>query len=433
MSGAHHRFPQRSGPKSGDVFASLDIGCSKITCLIARRDIDDPKKFTLLGGGRQQSRGFEAGAITDMEQLERAIRLAVEDAERQAGERIDDVVLGVTGPRLKCQLLSAKISTNGKPVSARDIKRVQAAALSRAEAKLDGHIVLTAHPVAYRIDGQDGVKDPTGMHGQTLGVLVSVVSVPETQLLNLLECVGRAHLSVSRLVPAAIATGMGALIEDEIENGAICFDFGAGVTTSAVFLNGVPAWLGLVPAGGAHVTSDIAQGLGTTFAAAERLKTVNGMTDPKGVGHADMIDCPLLGDDGRLQAKRMPKGQLAEIIAPRVEEILEIAQRKLSGCVLKKVMPRRGVLTGGASLIPGMRETATEILSMPVRLGRPVSIDRLGETYASPAFSTAAGLLSYALAGLPDATDTARRGISASENRTVHTVNRVFSWVKENF
>lgn len=433
MSRPQHRFPQRSGPRPGEVFASLDIGCSKITCLIARRDTDDPSKFTLIGGGRQQSRGFEAGAITDMEGLERAIRLAVEDAERQAGERIEDVVLGVTGPKLQCRLVSAKISTSGKPVSARDISRVQAAALAQAEARISQHIVLTAHPVAYRIDDQDGIKDPTGMHSQTLGVLVSVVSAPETQLLNLIECVGRAHLEVSRLVPSAIATGMGALITDELENGAVCFDCGAGVTTTAVFMNGVPAWLGLVPVGGAHVTSDLAQGLGTTFAAAERLKTVHGMTDTQGPGHAERIDVPLLGDDGRLQATRMEKSRLAEIIAPRVEETLEIAQRMLSTSALKKVMPRRGVLTGGASLVPGIRETATRILSMPMRLGRPVSADRLGETYASPAFSAAAGLLSYVLAGLPDAIDPARRGMAGGEVGPAGMVNKVFFWMKENF
>ena len=226
---------------------------------------------------------------------------------------------------------------------------------------------------------------------------------------------------------------MGALIADEIENGAICFDFGAGVTSSSVFINGVPAWLGLVPAGGAHVTSDIAQGLGTTFAAAERLKTVHGMTDPSGLGHGDHIDCPLLGDDGRLQAKRMQKSQLANIIAPRIEETLEIVQRMLVDCQLKKVLPRRGVLTGGASQLPGLRETATDVLSMPVRLGRPVCADRLGETYATPAFSTAAGLLSYALADLPDATEAARRGLMGGGTGPAHVVNNVFSWMKENF
>ena len=431
MSRPQQRFPSRSGPKPGAVFASLDIGCSKVTCLIARRDTAEPEKFILLGGGRQQSRGFEAGVITDMEQLERAIRLAVEDAERQAGERIEDVVLGVTGPKLVCKLVSAEISTNGRPVSAKDIKRVQAAAVARSETRdLE---ILSAHPVAFRIDDQDGVRDPSGMHGQTLGVLLSVVQAPENLLLNLIECVGRAHLEVAQLVPSAIATGMGTLIEDELDNGAVCLDFGAGVTTAAVFMNGVPAWLGLIPAGGAHVTSDIAQGLGTTFAAAERLKTIQGTADLKGPGLAERIDCPTLGDDGRLQAARMEKRRLAEIIAPRVEETLEIAGKMLSASALRKVLPRRGVLTGGASQIPGLREVATEVLAMPMRLGRPVTSDRLGETYSTPAFSTAAGLLTYVLADLPNAIKAAQLSGFSSRADQVGFVNKAFFWIRENF
>lgn len=425
-----NRFTGRSGPKPGEVFASLDVGCSKITCLIARRDIDEPSKFTLLGGGRQQARGFEAGTITDMEQLERAIRLAVEDAERQANERIAQVILGVTGPKLTCQLVSAKISIAGR-VSPKDIKRVQSVALAKSARR--EYEILSAHPVAYRIDNQDGVRDPSGMHGQSLGVLLSVVQAPDNLLLNLVECVGRAHLEVAQLVPSAIATGMGALIKDELENGAVCLDFGAGVTTAAVFMNGVPAWLGLVAAGGAHVTSDIAQGLGTTFAAAERLKTVHGCADPDGPGHAERIDCPTLGDDGRLQASRMEKRKLLEIIAPRIEETIEIAAQLLGQSALKKVLPRRGVLTGGASQLPGMRETATRLLKMPVRLGRPVAADRLGETYAGPAFSTASGLLTYTLANLPNALhDKGLSGFSGG-NGSAGIVNKTFFWIKENF
>lgn len=426
-----NRFPGRGGPKPGEVFAALDIGCSKITCLIARRDPAEPSKFLLLGGGRQQSRGFEAGAITDMEQLERAIRLAVEDAERQAGLRIESVVLGVTGPKLVCKLVTAQVSTNGRPVSAKDIKRVQAAALAKADTR--DFEMLTAHPVAYSLDNQGGVRDPRGMHGSLLGVTLSVVMAPETLLLNLVECVGRAHLEVSQLVPSAIASGMGAMIEDELDNGAICLDCGAGVTTAAVFLNGVPAWLGLVPVGGAHVTSDVAQGLGTTFPAAERMKTVHGTTDMKSPGIAERIECPRLGEDGRLQASRIERRALAEIIEPRIEETLELVLKRLKASDLKKMMPHRGVLTGGASQLPGIGQVATRVLGMQMRLGKPVAADRLGETYANPAFSAAAGLLTYTLAGLPNAMDSANAiGFPGTGDKT-SVVNKAFFWMRENF
>ena len=431
MARFQNRFLGHLGPRPGEVFASLDIGCSKITCLIARRDVDQPQGFRLLGGGRQQSRGFESGAITDMEALERAIRLAVEDAERQAGERIEHVVLGITGPKLQSNLISAQIPTSGGPVNARDLKRVHAAALAKAGVK--DHTLLSAHPVAYRIDDQDGIRDPRGMHGQSLSVLVNAVAAPEGQLLNLLECVGRAHLEVRQLVPSAVATGMGALIEDELENGAICLDLGGGVTTAAIFRNGVPAWLGLVPAAGLHITRDIAQGLGTTFAAAERLKTLHASTECNTAGDNEYIDCPKLGDDGRLQAHKIRRSELAAIVAPRAEEIFEIMRNMLDKSALKKVLPRRGVLTGGTSQLGNIRETAKTMLGMPIRLARPVAADRLGETFANPAFSTAAGLLTYVLADLPDALQALDGQEFLSANGQGNIVKKTFFWMRENF
>lgn len=432
MSRPQNRLPAgRTSPRMGSVIAALDIGCSKVTCMIARRDPERPDSFVLLGAGRQQSRGFEGGAITDMEGLERAIRLAVEDAERLAGERIDKVVLGVTGPKLTCRLVSAKLPLAGGPVSARDVRRVQVAAL--AKAGLKGHHILSAHPVVFRIDDQDGIRDPRGMHAGSLGVLVSVVMAPESHLRNLVECVGRAHLEVEQLVPAAIATAMGTLIEDERENGAVCIDLGAGVTMASIFWHGVPAWLGLVPVGGAHVTSDIAQGLGTNFPAAERLKTMHGAADPDAPGYAERIDCPKLGDDGRLHSVRMEKRVLAEFIAPRIEETLELVGAQLAQSQLRKVLPRRVVLTGGASQLSGLRDTAARVLGMSVRLGRPVASDRLGESYANPAFSTASGLLAYALAGLPDALSFAGPAGLIRGSSVTGQVNRAFDWVRENF
>lgn len=431
MARFQNRFQCHYGPRPGEVFAALDIGCSKITCLIARRDVDEPQGFRLLGGGRQQSRGFESGAITEMEALERAIRLAVEDAERQAGERIEHVVLGITGPKLRSTLISAQIPTSGGPVSSRDLKRVHAAALAKAAIK--DHTLLSAHPVAYRIDDQDGIRDPRGMHGQSLSVHINAVSAPEGQLLNLLECVGRAHLEVRQLVPSAVAVGLGALIEDELENGAICLDLGGGVTTAAIFRNGVPAWLGLVPAAGLHITRDIAQGLGTTFAAAERLKTLHATTERDSAANHETIECPKLGDDGRLQAGVIRRSELAGIVAPRVEEIFEIMTDMLASSALKKVLPRRGVLTGGTSQIAHIRETAKDILGMPIRLARPVAADRLGETFANPAFSTAAGLLTYVLADLPDALQALDGQEFLSKDGQAGIVKKAFFWMRENF
>ena len=429
------RLARLNGRPAGTV-AALDIGCSKITCLIARPDTDNPRRMDILGSGRQTTRGFAGGNITDMEGLERSIRLAVEDAEREAGEPISEVILGITGPKLTSRLVDASVEVSGRSVSTKDVRRLHAQALARA-AQAPGakhEQVLSAWPVVYTIDKAAGrVRQPVGMIAGQLSVKMSVVSAPKAVIKNLVECVGRAHLGVRQLVPSAIASGAGTLIEDEIENGAVCIDLGSGVTAVSVYLNGSPAWLGLVPAGGAHVTSDIAQGIGTTFAAAERLKSVYGTADLGGPGLAERIEAPRLGDDGRLHAYRIERGEIARIIAPRIEEIFELARDALGRSDVRGVLPQRIVLTGGASQLPGVREVAGRIFGAPVRLGRPVLAESLGEQLATPAFSTASGLLLYPELGFADA---ARAGASSLETETGNgqgRMNWLLRWLEENF
>lgn len=429
------RLARLNGRSSGTV-AALDIGCSKTTCLIARPDADNPRRMTVLGAGRQQTRGFAGGTITDMEGLERSIRLAVEDAEREAGEQISEVILGITGPKLSSRLITASMEIADRVITARDVRRLHSDALMRA-ARSPGHReeeILSAWPVLYTIDKAAGrVRQPVGMIAGVLTVRMSVVSAPRAVMKNLVACVGRAHLGVRQLVPSAIASGAGTLIEDEIENGAVCIDLGSGVTAVSVYLHGSPAWLGLVPAGGSHVTADIAQGIGTTFAAAERLKNVYGTADLEGPGLAERIEAPRIGDDGRLHAFRLERAQLARIIAPRIEEIFEMTLDLLSGSDMKSVLPQRVVLTGGASQLPGVREVASRILKTPIRLGRPVLAETLGEQLATPAFSTASGLLLYPELGF---TDAARAGVSSMETEAQGDpgkLKRALYWLKENF
>lgn len=431
MSTLAQRQRVRSLASDGDVVAALDIGSSKISCLIGRINHNASAGVSFAGAGRQQSRGFRAGTITDMDGLERAIRLAVEDAERQSGLRIEQVRLGVTGPRVQARLVTAQTETGGREVSLRDLRRLQASAIARGEEK--GRDILSAWPIAYRVDATEGVQEPVGMIAEQVGLLMCVVTAPSSLVRNLVECIGRAHLKVEAAVPAAISSGLGTLIDDERENGAICIDMGAGVTAMSVFMHGAPAWLDLVPAGGALVTADLAQGLGSTFAAAERLKTVHGQADVSAPGLAERIDCPCLGDDGRLAARRRPRGDLVDIIAPRVEETLELAKARLDASDLKKVLPKRVVLTGGASLLPGVKGVASRVFGLPVRLGRPVHAELFGDSLATPAFSTATGLLTYGLIGRRDVMQSGLLQAGRTNLDARRMVGRTMDWLRENF
>lgn len=431
MVRAATRRSPKAKPGEGEVLAALDIGGSKVTCLIGLADPSQPAGFSLKGGGKQQSRGFSSGAVTDLGRLERAVRLAVEEAERQARRRIGSVRLGITGPHVKSHLAMASLAPLGREINARDTRRVQAKAMASLD--VQDEEVLSVYPVAYRVDGLEGVREPEGMVAKRLGVLLHVVTAPATLVANLISVVGRAHLKVDRFVPSAIASGFGALIGDEVENGAICIDMGADVTALCVFINRAPALLSLVPAGGGHVTGDLAQGLGTTFAAAERMKTVFGHADLTAPGLAERIECPRLGDDGRLNAKRMARGRLAEIIAPRIEEVFELIRREIDASALANVLPRRVVLTGGASQLAGVREVAQCTLGVPVRLGRPVHAEILGETLASPGFSTAAGLLTSSLWSGSNAAWLGARSSRSDASGTEGTLNKTWAWLRENF
>ena len=436
MSEPVAKRPARIQGRPASTVAALDIGCLKTTCLIARPDTDNPRRMAVLGGGRHPTRGFTGGNITDMEGLERSIRLAVEDAEREAGESITEVILGITGPSLSARLVSSSIDTGGRAVLAKDVRRLHAQTLFKA-AQSPAHRnseILSAWPIVYTIDRAAGrVRQPVGMIAGQLSLTMAVVAAPRAMVKNLVECVGRAHLGVRQLVPSAIASGAGTLIEDEIENGAVCIDLGSGVTAVSVYLHGSPAWLGLVPAGGAHVTSDIAQGIGTTFAAAERVKHVYGTADLEGPSLSERIEVPRLGDDGRLHASKLERAEIARIIAPRVEETFELVQAMMARSDVRSVLPQRVVLTGGASQLPGVREVAGRILKMPIRLGRPVLAETLGEQLATPAFSTASGLLLYPELGF---TDVARAGASSLETEGGNSrgwLNEGLFWLKENF
>ena len=421
----------KTAHKAGSLIAALDIGSSKIACLIGRIEPGTRAGFTLVGGGRQQSRGFDGGKITDMDALERSIRLAVEDAEREAGERIEKVILGVTGPKVDSRLAEAQIEFSEREISPRDVEHVWAEAMKSVD--LDDRQLLGAYPVMYGVDDEDDIRHPAGMMGECLRVLLNVVTAPKSLVQNLKECVQRAHLSVEQIVPSSVASGSGCLIDDEVDNGAICIDVGSGVTSIGVFLNGAPAWVDLIRVGGSHVTSDIAQGLGTTFAAAERMKTDHGSADPAGSGMAERIEAPRLGDDGRLTASKMSRAELCEIILPRVEEIFEMITARLKTSDLRPILPRRTVLTGGTSQLAGVRDLASFKLKQPVRLGRPVDSDILGENYAHPAFSTAAGLINYQIKGFADASRAGGASVLAGRPGERGVFAKVLAWIRENF
>jgi len=410
--------------------AALDIGSSKVTCMIARRSDSTDGEPRVAGSGVQACKGIRSGAVVDLEALERSIRLAVEQAERAADVRINDVVLGVAGPDLRSDVVRAKVSLGGREITAQHVREARMAALESF--KPAGREVLHSAPLGFAVDGTAGIKDPRGMFADALTASFLVVSAPTAGLRNVVQCVSRAHLNPTAILAAPFASGLAVLVEDEAEQGVMVIDFGAGMTSAAAFMDGGLIHVETLPMGGARASSDLAQGLGTTFAAAERLKTLHGAVGLSEVAALELVDAPRLGPDGRLEAYQCTRAQIAQVLRPRIEEIFELMDMRLSkASATGRPLPRRIVLTGGSSQLPCLQELAEDVFRAPVRLARPANVKGLGETYSSPSFAAAAGLLRWELTGGSETSRTS--GDRGAGDLGSGLFSRVTGWLQENF
>ena len=411
-----------AAPRSG-IIASLDIGTTKTCCLIARVEHGTAK---VIGYGHHGSRGIKSGTIIDMEQAEHAIVNAVHGAELMAGETIESVVLNMSGGNPSSRTVLHEISVSGHEIGESDIEKVLAQGHQVSEPA--DREVLHVLPVGYAIDGSRGIRDPRGMFGDRLGIYTHVISASRSALRNLSTSVARSHLDIDGLVVSPYAAGLAALVEDERELGVTLIDMGGGTTTIAVFVANQLVFTDSVPIGGQHVTSDIARGLSTPLAHAERMKTLYGTALVSAADEREMIDVPLIGENEHAQANHVPKSILTGIIQPRLEETFELVRSRLEASGFDQVAGRRVVLCGGAAQLAGVRDLASLILDKSVRIGRPATLEGLPDAVSGPAFATAAGLILHRMRPLGSPV---RRRVS--ETSSAGLFGRLGLWLKENF
>lgn len=418
-----HGVKKPKRPTRGGILAALDVGSTKVCCVIAR--VDDPGNIRVLGFGHQIASGVRAGAIVDMEGAETSIGAAVHAAEQMAGETVRDVVVNVSGGYPVSHTFNAEVSVPGQEVTDSDVRRAMQHA--RALQIAPDSTLVHAIPVGFALDGNRGIRDPRGMYGDRLGVQVHVITASAGAVRNLHTCVARCHLDVESMVVSPYASGLACLVEDEMELGVACIDMGGGTTTISVFFEGQMVWTDCLPVGGGHVTNDIARGLTTTVVHAERMKTLHGSAMANASDEREMIDVPQVGEEERAASNQVPKSLLVRIVQPRLEEIFELVRAHLEQSGFAKLAGRRVVLTGGASQIPGTRELAQLILDKQVRIGRPTRIGGLADAHSGPAFSTAAGLLIHAVRHPVELPVAAHDGAGSSG-----LWGRVGLWLREN-
>jgi len=255
-----------------------------------------------------------------------------------------------------------------------------------------------------------------------------IVTAAPAPVRNLEACVMRGHLRVAGFVAAPYASGLACLVDDEKDLGVIVVDMGGGTTSIGVFIEGAFVHTAMVPVGGNHVTNDIARGLLTPVAHAERMKTLYGSALPSVSDDREIIEVPQMGEtDGGDGSNRIPRSMLSGIIRPRIEETFELVRDRLADSGFDKIAGRRLVLTGGASQLPGVRDLAGRILDKRVRIGQPLNVSGLADATQGPAFSTCAGLLAYAVSGPVEAYASS---VSAEPQGRLGRVGR---WFRDNF
>ena len=388
-------------PRRSTVISVLDVGTSKVVCLIARLDPVSESdllrgrthRAQIIGIGHQRARGLKAGAVVDLEAAELSIRQAVDAAERMARVEIRSVIVSMTGGRLGSRSFSAEIGLRGESVSHADLNR--AFAQASVNSILPQRSVLHALETGFTLDGVRGIREPLGMLGRKLGVDMHVVTSDEYAVRNLMLAVERCHLEVEAVVAGPYASGLSVLVDDEAEMGVAVVDFGAGTTSVGVFAGGALVHSDAVAVGGNHITTDIARGFTTTLTHAERLKTLFGSTIASASDDRETIAVESVDDEDRNAVHHVPKSHLVRVIKPRVEEILEFVRDRLTSAGLGGVMNRRIVLTGGTAQLLGMPELARRILSKQVRVGRPLGVQGLPDAMKGPAFAAPIGLLVY--------------------------------------
>lgn len=371
----------------------LDIGTTKVCAVVGEADEDGEVHIT--GVGSTPSSGIRKGIVIDIDATTRAIEDAVDRAERMAGLTIATLNVGVSGEHIASTNSRGVIavSRGDREISAADVDRVIEAARMAALPASDREIVHML-PRGFVVDGHDGVRNPVGMYGSRLEVEAHVVTGTSTVLANLLKCVQRAGLDIDDLVLEPLASAEAVLTQAERELGVVLADLGGGTTSVGVFAAGGLCHTAILPVGGHHITSDVAVGLRTPVAEAEKLKIRQGAASVADVHEGELIEVFNVGDR---EPRILPRKVLCEIIEPRLQEICSLLRLQIKRSGYGHLVPAGIVLTGGTAQLRGIAKYVSEHLELPARIGVPEQVSGLIDAVASPVYATAVGLVLYGI------------------------------------
>jgi len=376
--------------KSKDILTVIDIGNSKVSCLIGSPVMTNNVQIKALGFGQHASLGISNGQVTDMKEIANSIARAVESAESMAGFNINRVICNLSGGRPITKIFRNKLKIENGRVGKNDILKILK---FKNHYNIDNYEILSSSIIKYYLDNNISVDNPIGIFTNTLTAEMNYIYGQKSIIKNLSSAISLCHLSVDRFFICPEASGASTLIQDEKTNGAVIIDLGANITSIGVFLNNKIIFSDCIPIGGLHITSDIVRGLGTKSEDAEKVKILHGSTLSHETDEYINIEIPIISDQGDIITQKIPKAMLTAIIKPRVEEIFELVQERISYLKLNLNNINKVILCGGGANLSNIREFASSYFKSNVRIGRPIGLIDLPEIVQTPSFACLTGLL----------------------------------------
>ncbi len=403
--------------KENDYVVALDIGTSKVVCLIGQ--LTDSHAVEIVALGSYPSSGLKKGVVVNIDATTDAIQKSMDQAKNSFDGKLKNVYVGIAGNHIKSLNSHGIVGIKDKEVTPFDIDRVIEAA--QAVAIPSDQKVLHVLPQEFVIDDQDSIREPLGMSGVRLESHVHLVTCANNAIQNIEKCVKRCGITLDGFVLEQLASSYSVLSEDEKELGVCIVDIGGGTTDIAIFNSGSISFTGVIPIAGDQVTSDIAVALRTPTPQAEELKQKYGCAVAEFTTESETIE--VAGVGGRAP-RELSRKALAEIVEPRYVELFELVKAEIQRNGFDGKIPAGIVLTGGTSKMEGVVELAESIFQTSVRIGVPENFKGMESVLKNPIYATSLGLLGYGF-------DQLKQGIALEQNRTLF--DKAFGWLKSNY
>lgn len=373
-----------------EIISGLDVGSSKIRCLVGKKIKEEESRSHVIGIGESNSSGIRRGQVVDVEEAVSSISVSLEQAERTSGVPIEHAYVNIGGSHIVSIRSKGVIAVSraDNEIADDDVARViDAAQAISIPANME---VLHVVPRNFTVDSSGGIKDPVGMTGVRLEVEANILQGASSFIKNLTKCVARVGIDIDELVVNPLACATSSLTKRQKELGVILLDIGAGTSGVVVFEEGDLLHLAILPVGSGHITNDLAIGLRCSIDTAEKVKLDYGQAMSKEVDKKEEVDL------SKIQAQEegiVSRKQIAEIIEARLSEIFSLTDKELKHVNRSGKLPAGVVITGGGAKLPGIVDLAKKELKLPAQVGFPLGLSTSLDKIDNPAFATVAGLL----------------------------------------